>query len=336
MPRSIVYLRTAPPRPRRRGFTLIELLVVIAIIAVLVGLLLPAVQKVRDAAARMSCSNNLKQLGLALHNYHDSASHFPGGAQYNVYKVPRIDLNYIRGTSWMVFILPNVEQEAVYKQYNFTQPYYAEVNNRVGNFRVKTYYCPAGAENRSTNGAERTDDGTFNYSTHYYGVMGPSSRSNPSYNTLNGITYRYVVGGPTGNGAYATDGILGQYRDQPGSVTTGHYVRLTDILDGSSNTLMVAERSMHLPSGQTNDYRSWVRGNNGGSGTTKNVTYPINSTFYSNGNNFNDISFGSNHTGGCNFVMGDGSVHFIHEEIDLSLYKALASIKSREVASLPN
>ena len=81
----------------------------------------------------------------------------------------------------------------------------------------------------------------------------------------------------------------------------------------------------------TNAYRSWVRGNNGGSGATKNVTYPINSTWYNGSNNFNDMSFGSNHTGGAQFLMGDGTVRFISQNIDLSLYKGLASKGSGEV-----
>ncbi len=320
---------------RRAAFTLVELLVVIAIIGILVALLLPAVQAAREAARRMSCSNNVKQVTLALHNFHDIHKRFPGGAQYNVYKVPNTDNSYIRGTSWLVFILPHIEQQQIYNQYDFSQPYTAEINNLVGNITIPTFKCPSGAKNRSTNGAEQTDDGTYNDTTHYYGVMGPSDRANPSYNTVEGMTYTYVVGNPTTNGAYATDGMLGQYRDEPGSVTTKYFVRFGDVIDGTSNTLTVAERSMTLPSGQTNDYRSWVRGNNGGSGATKNVTYPINSTFYNGSNNFNDISFGSNHPDGCHFGLGDGSVQFIAEQIDLSIYKALASIKSGENAPVP-
>ncbi len=326
---------TSPPvRPACRGFTLIELLVVIAIIAVLIALLLPAVQQAREAARRTQCKNHLKQIGLALHNFHDVHRHFPAGAQHNVYKQPRIDDDFIVGTSWLVFILPYIEQQAIYEQYDFTEPYSAEVNNLVGNYEINVYKCPSGARERSNNGAERTDDGTFNHTTHFYGVMGPSSRDNPSVVTYQGINYSYVVGSPTSNGAYATDGPLGQYRDQPGSVTTGHYVDFGTMTDGSSNILMVGERSQNLPSGQPNDYRSWVRGNNGGSGTTKNVTYPINSTFYNSSNNFNDISFGSNHSGGCHFLLGDGSVRFVSESIDLNLYKALASVKSGEAAQL--
>jgi prepilin-type N-terminal cleavage/methylation domain-containing protein len=314
------------------GFTLVELLVVIAIIGILIALLLPAVQAAREAARRAECQNKLKQVGLALHNYHDIQKRFPPGAQENVFKQPKTNTSYIKGTTWMVFILPQIEQQAVYDLYDFTQPYTAEVNNKVGNIEIAAYKCPSGPANRSNNGAERTDDGTFNHTTHYYGVMGPSSRANPSKVTIGTATYNYVVGSPTSNSAYATDGILGQYRDNPGSVTTGRKVNFADILDGTSNTLMVGERSNHLPPGQTNDYRSWVRGNNGGSGTTKNVTYPINSTFYNGSNNFNDISFGSNHPGGCQFLLGDGSVRFVNETISLNIYKGLASMKHSELA----
>jgi prepilin-type N-terminal cleavage/methylation domain-containing protein/prepilin-type processing-associated H-X9-DG protein len=323
-----------PTRFRRSGFTLIELLVVIAIIAILIALLLPAVQQAREAARRTECKNKMKQLGLALHNFHDVQRHFPAGAQENVYKQPRTNNSFIKGTSWLVFILPFMEQQNVYKQYNFAVSYTDEVNNRVGNILIGAYQCPSGPETRSNNGAERTNDGTYNHSTHYYGVMGPSKRANPSKVTWNGTTYSYVVGNPTTNGAYATDGVLGQYKDQSGSVTTGHYVRLADVTDGTTNTLMVGELSMHIPGGKANHYRSWVRGNNGGSGTTKNVTYPINSTFYSNSNNFNDISFGSNHPGGCQFTMADGSVQFLNESINMNLYMGLASVKSGELANL--
>jgi prepilin-type processing-associated H-X9-DG protein len=166
--------------------------------------------------------------------------------------------------------------------------------------------------------------------------MGPSSRADPSVVTYNGQSYSYRVGGPTGNGAWAFHGMLTQYRDSPGSISTGHFVRLT-ISDGTSNTLMVGELSMNIPATNPvtpNHYRSWVRGNNGGSGATKNVTYPINSTFYNGSNNFNDISFGSNHSGGCNFAMGDGSVRFITQSIDMGVYQASSSCNGGEVASI--
>ena len=322
-------------RPARGGFTLIELLVVIAIIAVLIALLLPAVQQAREAARRSSCTNNLKQLGLALHNFHDTYNHFPAGAENQV--LPRPNSTpvtppvYILGTTWIVQILPQLEQNNLYELYDFTLPYSNATNLAVGNVELKVIKCPSGSDLKSGNGAEQTPDGTRNHTTHYYGIMGPSTRANPSTITFNGVTYSYVVGNPTTNGAFGTDGFLTQYRDSPGSVTTGYFTKFGNITDGTSNTFAVGERSQNLPSG-TNDYRSWIRGNNGGSGATKNITYPINSTVYNGTDNFNDISMGSNHTGGAMFLLGDGSVRFISENVDFNTYRALASIKSGEVA----
>jgi prepilin-type processing-associated H-X9-DG protein len=162
---------------------------------------------------------------------------------------------------------------------------------------------------------------------------------------FNGTDYNYVVGNSTSNGAYATDGILGQYRDAPNSITYKAYMRVRDVLDGTSNVLMVGERSMTPPTRPFSvDWRSWVRGNNGGSGTTKNIHYPINApNFYrwvvgvgSNTiNNFNDLPMGSNHPGGTHFLLGDGSVRFLSDNINFGTYVVLSSRATGEVAQVP-
>jgi len=296
---------------RRAAFTLIELLVVIAIIAILVGLLLPAVQKVREAAARMSCQNNSKQLGLAVHNYHGTFGKLPPAS------------TTVTFNSWLVLILPYVEQDNLFRVYDLNLAYNSTTatagtpqatagttNVAVACTRIPMYACPSGSTDRSGNGSEAAG-GVANSSTHYYAVLGP-----------NGTLYASYVSGAGANGAYSTLGALTYNSPDP--------IKLTDIIDGTSNTFLCGERSITEQLGAANAYRAWTRGNNGGCGACKNITTPINSTSYNGSNNFNDISFGSNHPGGCNFTMCDGSVRYVAQNVDMAQYLATASRNGRE------
>jgi prepilin-type N-terminal cleavage/methylation domain-containing protein len=333
--------------PTRRAFTLVELLVVIAIIGILVALLLPAIQAAREAGRRASCQNRIRQLAIGLHEFHDVHDKFPPGAQNNVLPIPNPPGNtsMFVGTSWITHILPFIEQKPLYDQYRWNEAYNSNNNGQVvGRTVIQTLYCPSGptpTRYLDPNGSVGTGV-RDNPSTHYYGVMGPGGPTDNFTIVVGGYTYQYRVGDASANGAWSGHGILSHYRENSGSISTFRIVRMADVIDGTANTLMLGEISLILPvnfPGTTtavpNQYRSWIRGNTGGSGTTKNVRYPINSGNYYNGNNnFNDINMGSHHPNGCQFAMGDAAVKYVKQNINQTTYMFLSSMGSGEHAAL--
>jgi prepilin-type N-terminal cleavage/methylation domain-containing protein/prepilin-type processing-associated H-X9-DG protein len=308
----------------RRGFTLIELLVVIAIIAILIALLVPAVQKVREAAARAQCQNNLKQIALAVHSYHDANRKLPPAYVANVQ------------LSWHVFILPYVEQNTLFRAMDTTTPgdyTIANRNNPYGLSRIGLYLCPSSHVERMLltppNNVNPPDlvpanTGEAPYTVHYYGMTGPRG-----VNPVTGMAYPQSHCTHDGT-QMATSGMF-----QPDQFADGKLGRLTlsDVTDGTSNTIMVAEMSWDSPFGTR--YRSWLRGGEAGGCYcvgARNATNAINSGI--KGNliaQFNEVPMGSMHPGGANFALGDGSVRFIQESISITTYRALASRNGGEV-----
>ncbi|QDU31482.1 hypothetical protein ETAA8_66400 [Anatilimnocola aggregata] len=293
---------------RARAFTLVELLVVIAIIGVLVALLLPAVQAAREAARRMSCSNNLKQYGLALQNYHDTMLAFPYGGTNGISKN--------RDLSWQLRILPFMEQNNIYTQVDWNSSYNSAANYLVGHMFVKGSVCPSQTALRSGSSGEKSATETLpGFTTHYYGINGPQGT-----NVKTGQTYTDHALSTAGHGDIAADGVLNPYES----------ISMAAVTDGTSNTFLVGEISFQKalqPTG-SHSLRIWTRGGGAGNTTssTKNIEFPINSTVYTSATpNFNDISFGSNHPGGAQFGLTDGSVRLITANIDMSIYKAMAS-----------
>ncbi|WP_254510362.1 DUF1559 domain-containing protein [Anatilimnocola floriformis] len=299
-------------RRRRIGFTLVELLVVIAIIGVLVALLLPAVQAAREAARRMKCGNNLKQLSLGLHNFHDTYLTFP---------------KYTDGSvGWTCLILPFIEQRSLGDQVLPTAGAYSagqNANRVMGQYKMPMYLCPSFAKDRSTSTIDDITGFGFAYTTHYVGNAGPMGN-------MPGTTTAYQVNTVgAAQGGLAADGILPfipSVQTTSSPVPTPQGIRMGDITDGTSNTIMLMEMGWQ---GMENSLRSWVRGFvwNNDATCSKNLQNGMRLVKYNGSNNYNNVSIGSNHPAGCNIALGDGSVRFITESIDLN--KVLLPLASR-------
>ncbi len=302
----------------RCGFTLIELLVVMAIIAILVGLLLPAVQQAREAARRTQCGNNLRQIGLALHNYHDRSGTFPSGWD-------------TLGAAWTAHILPQLEQ---------------------GNLYSTLVFQESGHGNWDVNGsANEAACGTF------LSVLRCPSMPVPEHLDNQGIPRRVPVSyrGNSGSRASADDAsaalpgtISLESLDQDGIFFACSSVRIQHITDGTSNTLLTCESMtdpVFMKDGQLMDY--WAVGSrqvdtclcDGGNGGTEFSEF-IGSTYA--GLNLRrtspathgvvmDLSFGSYHIGGAQFAFADGAVRFFSETIDLRVLQGLSSRNGGEV-----
>jgi prepilin-type N-terminal cleavage/methylation domain-containing protein/prepilin-type processing-associated H-X9-DG protein len=306
----------------RSAFTLIELLVVIAIIAILIGLLLPAVQKVREAAANSQCKNNLHQIVIATHGYHDANGLLPCNGPQATYNSSGANW------SWLARILPNIEQGNLYTACGIPTN---ALNNTGGAIAtpVKPYLCPA---DTAYNGNPRTDAADLGNlavgQTNYKGVCG----ANWAWGTYN--IGGFPVSSTTSNGLDQGNGIFYRTDGIPG--TSGHGpIPLSAIKDGTSNTFMVGE---DIPS--VNRWCSWPYSNNA-VGTCaiplNNAMVPGQPGYGNNGDWPDNYSFRSNHNGatGANFAMADGSVQWINNNINLTVYRSLATYAGGEAVSLP-
>jgi prepilin-type N-terminal cleavage/methylation domain-containing protein/prepilin-type processing-associated H-X9-DG protein len=303
---------------RRFAFTLIELLVVIAIIAVLIGLLLPAVQKVREASSRASCQNNLKQWGLGMSNMVSATGALPQGNQNNPRRV------------WVVMVWPYVEANNTYNEFDQTQQFYLPPNTYTSTFngvysqKIPMYYCPSDRP-----GAMWTGDIYYRARGNYVINWGNMTVPYNPADTTQSPSLGYAPFGYTD----FTNG------------SKPRTVRMTDITDGASNTMLMSEVIM---AGQDSDYD--IRGdmmnddrpctmfmtiNTPNSGTDISpfcsaTAYPNNPPCTTTGSQYSQKAARSKHGNGVNALFADGSVRFINNNIPLATWRALGTMNGNE------
>jgi prepilin-type N-terminal cleavage/methylation domain-containing protein/prepilin-type processing-associated H-X9-DG protein len=343
---------------RRTAFTLIELLVVIAIIAILIALLVPAVQKVREAAARTQCTNNLKQIGLALHAYHDANKVFPSGyIDGNINSASTPDNDVGPGWGWPSFILPYHDQGTVYSQINFSVGVGIGANVQVSQTQLAIHQCPSDPYQQNV-------------------PIYDSSFSNPiatvahgNYVGCNGWVECFANAGgnynPLSDGGAAEDGDGGATATGQGG--NGLFYRnsknkIAHVTDGLSNTIFVGERcGAHSPTTWTGavtggrvpawmatqpwtaPYTSPAAAPNTGNGTAYNNADYAEALILAHGNAthvpnvdfpiYDPDVFWSMHPGGANFLFGDGTVRFLSSNINPMTYQWMCTIAGGEVSN---
>lgn len=329
---SLVFCVKGVQVKKRSAFTLIELLVVIAIIAILIALLLPAVQQAREAARRSQCKNNLKQIGLALHNYHDVYNAFPIGGTLETL-----------GCSWRVRILPYIEQVNAYNQISFSGGFMGHVSSFqaiLRTLRVDVFHCPSSAFPMTGDATSSMNSGGSQI-VQYVGISGatpdPAGRDSSVCSSPNVIQ----------SGTYCDNGTFVSF----------HARQLKDLTDGTSNVMIIAEQS-----GQVNEKQFTANSLGGWHGTVANTTtsslttsstlaflkasgitasggytggmttirHPINA-FWTSGapssaNSIYEVNYVINsfHTGGTHAVFGDGSVRFLAENMSMDTLRRIS------------
>jgi len=301
-------------RSRRPAVTLIEVLVVLAILGVLLGLLLPAVQKVREAAARLSCQNNLKQTGLALHQFAGDRGALPPGAVHGPMPSAGVATDAVHGC-WP-FVLPYLEQQALSSAYRWDVDFFNLANQPAVATQLKILQCPSAQANRVVDASH--SDGAFEN-----GGAGACSDYGPVARVLPGL---------------AAWGYIDPAGDYRGALPVNSMTRVLDITDGTSNTLLAAEdagrpqlwRAGRLVPGLFSAGGPWASSANpvvirGASADGSILPGPcgINCT--------NDQQPYSFHAGGANFLFADGSVHFLQAALDIRVLAALATRAGGEV-----
>ncbi|WP_166830742.1 DUF1559 domain-containing protein [Thalassoroseus pseudoceratinae] len=317
----------------RRGFTLIELLVVIAIIAILIALLLPAVQQAREAARRTQCRNNLKQLGIALHNYHDTARKFPpAGVGYGWCTGAGDD--YITNANGLSFLLPYIEQNNLAESIDSLHAHQGFEGGGCCSYSGNTNGTLAG--DPAVNAQAMTtlidallcpsDPGRTHLGTGYhYGVTVSPGGAKTCYDF---ISSRSILG----NCNYWKNAGASRYMFGHNSTT-----RVADVTDGTTNTLMVGETTLEVANGEPNPwgYRGWVQSGVDPNGGLNVWDIPTSTGRPQLGNLNSWGQAGSLHPGGCHFAMGDGSVRFISENVSNTTLVQLARMGDGTVVELP-